>query len=396
MKYFMIMFLFITFVACGEQTESNNETTNTPETVSTEQVTSKTAVVSGTIANGRGSLLQLNMVATGPVKTIQTNALGEDGVFSFNIPLEEPGFYSVALSEINSCLLYLEPGSTTALTADASDIFSSYQLEKAGHDSKLIKQYFGEFNRINEDLKAISTEMAALDFNADSERQALIEKSTVLSEEFQKFQQKFLEKNPDSPMLLAIIGHFDPATQMDKVDEIVASVKRNFPNSPYSTMAQRTRDEMHLSYMTQSAGERIQPGKEAPDLVFPNPMGETIKLSDLRGKIVLLDFWASWCKPCRAENPNVVRMYNQYKEKGFEVFSFSLDQDPTRWKNAIQQDGLIWPNHASDLQQWNTAAIPLYGFRGIPYTVLIDKNGKIIETNLRGPALEQKLKALFG
>ena len=127
-----------------------------------------------------------------------------------------------------------------------------------------------------------------------------------------------------------------------------------------------------------------------------NPNGETIKLSSLKGKLVLLDFWASWCKPCRMENPNVVRMYNKYKDKGFEVFSFSLDKDLSRWKNAIKQDGLIWPNHASDLKGWNTATIPMYGFNGIPFTVLIDKDGKIIETNLRGPALENKLISLLG
>jgi thiol-disulfide isomerase/thioredoxin len=134
----------------------------------------------------------------------------------------------------------------------------------------------------------------------------------------------------------------------------------------------------------------------APEIAFPNPDGETIKLSSLKGKLVLLDFWASWCKPCRMENPNVVRMYNKYKDKGFEVFSFSLDKDLSRWKNAIKQDGLIWPNHASDLKGWNTATIPMYGFNGIPFTVLIDKDGKIIETNLRGPALENKLISLLG
>ena len=141
---------------------------------------------------------------------------------------------------------------------------------------------------------------------------------------------------------------------------------------------------------------QIAVGQMAPEIAFPNPNGEIIKLSSLRGKLVLLDFWASWCRPCRMENPNVVRMYNKYKDKGFDIYSFSLDQDPARWKNAIQQDGLVWPNHASDLKGWNTATIPLYGFKGIPFTVLIDKDGKILETNLRGPALENKLKSLLG
>jgi peroxiredoxin len=149
-------------------------------------------------------------------------------------------------------------------------------------------------------------------------------------------------------------------------------------------------------YLMSSAATRIQPGKTAPDIEFPSPSGEMISLSSLQGKVVLLDFWASWCRPCRAENPNVVKMYNAYKDKGFEIFSFSLDQDKAKWINAIQKDGLVWENHSSDLKGWNTETLPLYGLKGIPFTVLIDRDGKIIETNLRGQALENKLKTILG
>jgi thiol-disulfide isomerase/thioredoxin len=120
-----------------------------------------------------------------------------------------------------------------------------------------------------------------------------------------------------------------------------------------------------------------------------------LKLSSLRGKVVLIDFWASWCGPCRKENPNVVRLYNQYKAKGFTVFSVSLDQDAEAWKKAIASDGLIWPNHVSDLLGWQTPLVQLYAFEGIPHTVLIDQEGKIIGTGLRGESLEQKLKEQF-
>jgi thiol-disulfide isomerase/thioredoxin len=132
-----------------------------------------------------------------------------------------------------------------------------------------------------------------------------------------------------------------------------------------------------------------------PFTVLVNPEGKIISLSSLQGKVVLIDFWASWCAPCRKEMPNVVKLYNQYKDKGFTVYSVSLDEDPKAWKEAIKADGMTWPNHVSDLSGWKSPMPQLYGFQGIPYTVLVDKDGKILETGLRGKSLEQKLKELF-
>ncbi len=136
-------------------------------------------------------------------------------------------------------------------------------------------------------------------------------------------------------------------------------------------------------------------GGEAPNFTQKNPDGEGISLSDFRGKVVLIDFWASWCGPCRQENPNVVRMYNKYKDEGFEILGVSLDRDKTRWLGAIEKDGLTWP-HVSDLKGWQNAVAQQYGVRSIPHTVLLDAEGNIIARNLRGSALEQKLEEIFG
>jgi len=132
-------------------------------------------------------------------------------------------------------------------------------------------------------------------------------------------------------------------------------------------------------------------GAEAPNISLQDPNGKIIELKSLRGKVVLLDFWASWCRPCRMENPNVVAMYKKYKNKGFTVYSVSLDKTRNDWVSAIQQDGLEWENHVSDLQFWNSAGARLYNVSSIPATFLIDKDGKIIDRNLRGAALEAKL-----
>jgi thiol-disulfide isomerase/thioredoxin len=137
-------------------------------------------------------------------------------------------------------------------------------------------------------------------------------------------------------------------------------------------------------------------GKAAPEIALNDPQGKLRKLSDLKGKTVLIDFWASWCGPCRRENPNVVAAYKKYNKDGFEVFSVSLDKTKESWVEAIKQDGLLWPNHVSDLKWWECEAAQAYGVHSIPFTVLVDKEGKILGHNLRGPMLEDKLKAIYG
>ncbi len=139
----------------------------------------------------------------------------------------------------------------------------------------------------------------------------------------------------------------------------------------------------------------VRLGSPAPEIVMASPEGKDLKLSSLKGKIVLIDFWASWCGPCRRENPNVVRVYEKFKNKGFDIFSVSLDQTKEKWLAAIEQDKLVWPNHVSDLKGWQSAAGKLYGVTSIPQTFLIDREGKIIAKNLRGEALERKLEQLM-
>lgn len=139
----------------------------------------------------------------------------------------------------------------------------------------------------------------------------------------------------------------------------------------------------------------LMAGTEAPDFSELTPEGKELKLSDLRGKVVLVDFWASWCGPCRRENPHVVHLYQKYKDKGFDILGVSLDNSRDKWLKAIEDDKLTW-NHVSDLKGWQAKAAQLYGVTGIPFTLLLDKNGMIIGKGLRGEALEQELQRQFG
>ena len=136
-------------------------------------------------------------------------------------------------------------------------------------------------------------------------------------------------------------------------------------------------------------------GAEAPDFTMKNLDGEEVSLSDFRGKVVLIDFWASWCGPCRKDNPHVVELYKKYKEDGFEILGVSLDKTKDRWEQAIAKDKLTW-THVSDLKGWQNAVAQMYSVKSIPHTVLLDEEGKIIARKLRGPQLDQKLASIFG
>ncbi|MFM9951239.1 MAG: TlpA family protein disulfide reductase [Saprospiraceae bacterium] len=158
----------------------------------------------------------------------------------------------------------------------------------------------------------------------------------------------------------------------------------------------KTKDPGAVANMTQELDRKraFVIGSVAPDFTQPTPDDKTKSLSSLRGKIVLVDFWASWCGPCRRDNPEVVKLYETYKDKGFDILGVSLDRDKERWLQAIQQDGLVW-NHVSDLKGWQNDVAQRYGVTSIPHTMLVDREGRIIARGLRGPALAEKLKELF-
>lgn len=155
-------------------------------------------------------------------------------------------------------------------------------------------------------------------------------------------------------------------------------------------------DNEYVRHLNDKVKGLLMPGMEAPEIAMPDADGNIRKLSDLRGKVVMVDFWASWCRPCRGENPNVVRLYAKYHDMGFDIYSVSMDKDRASWLKAIKDDGLVWPNHVSDLNGWTSSGGATYGIMSIPATVLIDREGKIIARNLRGADLERKLAEIFG
>ena len=229
----------------------------------------------------------------------------------------------------------------------------------------------------------------------------LNERFLKLKEPLDKFALAEMKRAPANPFNIVLQGSATPSMGFNNWDpenlevlkQVAEAYEKEFVNSPVATTLSNQVYQIEMAYnehVANSSGTR-----PTPEIALSDPSGKEIKLSSLRGNYVLIEFWASWCVPCRKENPNVVRLYKKYKSKGFTVFSVSLDDNKEDWKAAIQKDGLIWENHVSDLLKWNSQMPQLYGFNGIPHTVLINPEGNIIGVGLRGAELERKLEEIF-
>ena len=195
-----------------------------------------------------------------------------------------------------------------------------------------------------------------------------------------------ISDNKDDIATLMFLDQFPKEQNAALHEAVINALYKKYPNHPIV--------KERYSIMNSPAG-KTGIGAIAPELAFPDPEGNIRKLSDLRGKVVLVDFWASWCGPCRRESPNVRNVYQKYHDKGFEVFSVSLDRDGNSWKKAIVDDQLVWPNHVSDLKYWSSEAAAIYGVRSIPAMFLLDREGRIVAKDLRGAALENAVRELI-
>jgi len=225
-----------------------------------------------------------------------------------------------------------------------------------------------------------------------------------LGNEMRDFTISFIEDNPESlASLMALYQQLaprqyilDPMTDIEYYEKVDESLYSLYPESePVITLHSHVTDLKERIKVEEARNSAVTPGTVPPDIALPTPDGDTIRLSSTKGKVVLLDFWAAWCSPCRQENPNLVTNYNKYKEKGFDIFQVSLDKDMESWVKGIKDDGLGAWNHVSDLKYWQSSVVPVYNIQGIPANFLLDREGKIIATNLRGRDLGAKLEEVF-
>jgi peroxiredoxin len=337
-----------------------------------------------------GSFVYLESNAQ-PTRRLDSVKVGAGNVFTLKNQVADGGEVLVLnVGGGQKLALLLEGGETLNVVADG------YRMDaKTGQVGKSVvtgsknMEYYEKLMALRTDMeKRVATwnkQVAAATEKKDNKRIAQIEQEyNTAEQEVVNKVKAILPEMGTSLVSLFALNFVNIDTDFDTYEALAQRFQKENPNSPHAKSL--------IGRVARIKGVMV--GSAAPEITLSDTTGNAVALSSLRGKYVLIDFWASWCGPCRAENPNVVRMYNKFKDKGFTIYSVSLDKTKADWERAIRNDNLPW-THVSDLKFWQSAAAQQYGVQAIPATFLLDKEGKIIAKNLRGEALEQKLEEIL-
>jgi len=355
-------------------------------------VQAQKATVQGTLDGmpQASTRIEVSFVSGSSTISLDTVVLDANKTFRIDLNPTEPTMYllkTIDLSQPTITHLMVHPRDKMTVNLAYQNRFNFMEVRDVkGSDDMMV---YRSFNQI---LLHYAQQMVSLEdefvnpATTDARKRELQNIAGQMQTEQANEIVNLLRANTDKLMSAFLVTYFDQNADefIDLYEEIANGLKPNYADNGF------------VRYVDNKVHNSLGPGRLAPEIVMKNPDGQELKLSSLRGKVVLLDFWASWCRPCRMENPNVVKLYHQYHEKGFDIYSVSLDRKREDWLRAIQQDGLVWTNHVSDLNGWTSSGGASYGVTSIPATVLIDRDGRIIARNLRGGELAAKLKELLG
>lgn len=388
MKKYVLFLLTLPalLAACDNSTELDN----------TVEAPKDNFTISGTIADAEGMVLYLETGSENGVISVDKTTIEAGGQFKMEGNIPGMGIYQLRLGEVQENALPITLAPNDRVTIQSS--LTSYLMDPRISGVEWGNAY-GEYMKMLNDFSQKQQELAML--RGSISQDELMARYAKMKQPIDDFSRDFILKNPGSSFNIILSSSLMPMNGFNDYPEenVLALTKmseaynKSYPDSPITEKLAEQVVQIasgYEEYQLMKSGKKV-----APEIALPTPEGKEIRLSSLKGKVVLIDFWASWCAPCRQENPNVVRLYKKYKDKGFTVFSVSLDTEAENWKAAIAADGLIWPNHVSDLKGWQTPVQSMYKFNGIPYTVLVDRQGNIIDVGLRGPALEQKLEEVL-
>lgn len=334
----------------------------------------------GTISNAtKGSMVYLYGFSTTEAIALDSTFLSDNGEFKFERASEEPQLFRLVL-DMNAYMFVAENGDQVKLKADANALDGLYTIE-GSKDAENINKLNALMNKHRNIIVKIEGDFEEKVSANPEQRQALLDAispgyNKALYDQSKEIIQ-FAIDNSTSLVGFYAVSIAQPANNELAIVEYAEKIKDLFPGNK---LVDNFKARMQIF-------KTVQVGQIAPDFTTYTPDGEKVSLADFKGKYTLLEFWASWCEPCRAENPYIVAAYNKYKDKNFTVFGISIDKDKEAWKNAIQQDGLTWTN-GGDGYGFEGPIAKLYMLESTPTSYLLDPSGKIIAKNLRGEALE--------
>jgi peroxiredoxin len=320
------------------------------------------------------------------------------GDASFTINNQEADYYRVLDTTGSSGIVIVEPGQAVTIAGDLKDAVNTFNSS----NSKVNNDYY-IFQRKLAVIRVNEAEWVKK-YKGFMESPATEDSATYYVTKLRDMQDvsdRFIKSYVDSIMpsfaVYGMVNYLRMEKEFDYMYALADRIKKEMPDTKYSRLFVGEISRMKAykeEQLAKDAKGKAAIGKPAPDFSLPNRSGKSVSLSSLKGKYVVIDFWASWCGPCRAESPNMVKLYKKFKGKEFEILGVSLDGSEDAWNGAIDKDGLTWL-HVSDLMQWNSPVVALYGIDGIPATVIIDPQGLIVAKNLRGEELMAKLDELL-
>ena len=361
--------------------------------------------ISGTLTNPIvGKYIYLDELLSNQLKRIDSVLVGSNGKFSFKKEVTTPSFCILKLDNNNFLTMLLEPGDNIVMTSYFDSL--SYPSSLTGSKStELMVEYNRELRNTIKKLSSLNEVYMDNIDNPDLQNimESLVNLSQVYLDEINAYTKSYIDKNLTS--LVSFVALYqqvapnvyvmNPAEDMKYFIKVDSSLSKNYPDNELVKSLHEQIVDIAAAIENRTLDNEALSGMEASEIALPTPQGDIVKLSSTRGSVVLLDFWASWCAPCRSESPNLVKAYDTYHKKGFQIYQVSLDRTKEAWMQGIKDDKLDKWIHVSDLQYWNSSVVSQYKIEAIPYNLLLDKDGRIIAANLRGEALERKLAEIF-